>query len=61
MNIIYVTIFTLLIFYISYKLCDIYPGSTPNGKRDTFCKNPIFSVFLFILIILYFYFFTKRK
>ena len=61
MNIIYVSIFILLSFYISYKLCDVFSGNVPNGKRQTFCKYPVLYVFFIILIFLYIYFFTKRK
>lgn len=61
MNIIYVIIFVIVLYYFSYKLCDVFPGNTPNGKRQTFCKYPFLYLFLYILIFLYIYFFTKRK
>jgi hypothetical protein len=50
----YLYIFIILfLLFISYKLCDIIPPHETYGIRRYFCSNPIITIILFILCILF--------
>ncbi len=54
-----VGLFFLIYMIIKYQLCDLFPGTIPNGRRQRFCKMTqeqfistiAFVLFLFFLFI----------
>jgi len=49
-----ILIFSILVLFISYKLCGILP-EIPGGKRERFCKHPVLYVVVFSITVVFLY------
>ena len=62
--IIFIIFFSILLSFLSYKLCGYLPQSNNYSNRAVFCKNPIEYVIIntcVILVVFIYFMYNKKK